>query len=152
MLITPQAPTESDHESRQINAFEEQSLGLGLGLKTDGSSRTKIGVPRPMSSVGRSRRGYVGVHETRVRRASDARVSCYQVCYSPVIPAFPAAPVSRDINGVGEIAFDLPGGRLAIGRERLTRDQGVALARDGREGRGTLGGAFLQVDTRKARL
>jgi hypothetical protein len=55
-------------------------------------------------------------------------------------------------HGVGEIVFDHPNGLLAIGRERQMRDQGVGLARNGREGRGTLGDAFLQVDTMEARL
>jgi hypothetical protein len=58
-------------------------------------------IERTQLAASRSRRGYVGVHVTRVRRASGARVSCYQVRYSGVVPVFPAEPVSRDINGIG---------------------------------------------------
>ena len=55
-----------------------------------------------------------------------------------MVPAFPAATVPRDINGVGEIVLDLPSGLLAIGRERLTRDQADRLTTNGRQGSGTL--------------
>src|ERR1017187_5612438 len=70
---------------------------------TNGTYRTKKSrgeQPEICRANRRSRRGYVGVHAKRVRRASGARDSCYQVRHSGVVPAFPAAPVSRDIYGV----------------------------------------------------
>lgn len=76
-----------------------------------------------------SRWGYVGVLVIRVRRAAGARVSCYQVRHSAVVPHLSRETRIGRINGVGKSVFDLVTSVRVSDARPLMHDQSMGLER-----------------------